>query len=145
MRTKDSSAENTALDSSLEWPDKVKMHSPEYLSQILAVVTHDNNKSNFNYFGTDGKTYMQSLSDVSLESKYKLRVKNGLVKCIAVDYAVMYGIGKWNTTYCRWWRTVTAETQNDHLFFKAAVTIRRGFRHDGTPDTALHALGHRRR
>ena len=89
MRTKESSAEITTLDSFFEGPDKVKVPSPEYLSQILTVVTHDNNKSNFNYFGTDGKTYMQSLSDVSLESKYKLRVTNGLVKCIAVDYAVM--------------------------------------------------------
>ena len=112
MRTKESSAEITTLDSSLEGPDKVKVPSPEYLSQILAVVTHDNNKSNFNYFGTDGKTYMQSLSDVSLESKYKLRVKNGLVKCIAVDYAVMYGIGKWNTTCAIIWNSLSLAADN---------------------------------
>ena len=55
MRTKESSAEITTLDSFFEGPDKVKVPSPEYLSQILTVVTHDNNKSNFNYFGTDGK------------------------------------------------------------------------------------------
>ena len=93
---------------------------------------------------------------MSLESKWKLRVDNGFVKGIAVDHDVIYGIGKqqrlhkyvdgkWNTTYCRWWRTLTAENQNDHLFFKAALAIRRGFRDGETPDTALHALGHRRR
>ena len=38
MRTKESSAEITTLDSSLEGPDKVNVPSPEYLSQILAGV-----------------------------------------------------------------------------------------------------------